>query len=473
MRDESELIRKAQTGVQGSFAELVAPYSPALLYELRKLIGDPAEAEDLLQDALIRAWRGLPNYADEGRFEGWLRTIARNVGLSALRRRAARRVIETTPVADNIPSIGADPEVLAAATEQLTRVEEMFRELPSEQQEVFFLRMLAGLTFQQIADRQGVPLNTALGRMHLVRRRLRAIFRGLFRWPVVVALSTAIVLLAIPRARLGGSLGLASSSESAPDADRYASYDFPGLGVLAYWPLDSDWTDVAGNRTGQSTGGEFVEGRFGGGWRVAPMEYFELAGYPELSLRQGGTVAAWYRPDDFGHDSGTVVGRGRDRSATYWLAIHQSFDSPRYAVVTCRFAASAENQITAFSDENPNWVGTWHHVACTYSPETGVRVFVDGLLAAENSGWPGPMTIEPDEPVTVNKNRWLWPASRDFQEDWDSRLSGILDEVVLFDRALSADEITGLASDADGDGQADFWEGAAPAGAEGASRFPE
>jgi RNA polymerase sigma-70 factor (ECF subfamily) len=168
---EAQLIARARAGDDLAFAELVQPHAPGLFRLLCGIVRDPAEAEDLLQDTLLRAWVKLPTFRRQGAFSRWLRAIARNAGLNALRARNGRQRVQ--PVES--PPERADvrcPETRTLANERLARIERLFHDLTPEQQEVFLLRMLSQLTFREIADRQGVPLNTALGRMYSVRQRL-------------------------------------------------------------------------------------------------------------------------------------------------------------------------------------------------------------------------------------------------------------------------------------------------------------
>jgi RNA polymerase sigma-70 factor (ECF subfamily) len=77
-------------GDEAAFAELIAPHQRAVFRHCYRMLGSGADAEDAAQDALLRAWRGLPGYDGSGAFAGWLHRIATNVCLNVLRERRPR-----------------------------------------------------------------------------------------------------------------------------------------------------------------------------------------------------------------------------------------------------------------------------------------------------------------------------------------------------------------------------------------------
>lgn len=174
MDRDAQLIERAQHGDGEAFAELVEPRIDALLRRACSIVRDPDEAEDLLQETLLRSWVNLPSYRGQGPFSAWMYAILRNTGLNALRSRALRGRVRFLDSPPECPDPRC-PETHTIAGERLERVGRRFRQLTEEQQEVFALRMVSRLTFREIAERQGVPLNTALGRMHSARRHLNGV----------------------------------------------------------------------------------------------------------------------------------------------------------------------------------------------------------------------------------------------------------------------------------------------------------
>src|SRR5436189_6381100 len=87
---ERELLEAARGGDQGAFGRLVDPYRPELHAHCYRMLGSVHDAEDSLQDALLRAWRGLPKFEGRSSLRSWLYTIATNTCLNAIAARPKR-----------------------------------------------------------------------------------------------------------------------------------------------------------------------------------------------------------------------------------------------------------------------------------------------------------------------------------------------------------------------------------------------
>jgi RNA polymerase sigma-70 factor, ECF subfamily len=99
--NERELLEAARGGDEDAFARLVEPHRSALHAHCYRLLGSVADAEDALQEALLRAWRGLPRFEGRSSFRSWLYTIATNASLRAIERRPKRVLpIDYAPAAD-------------------------------------------------------------------------------------------------------------------------------------------------------------------------------------------------------------------------------------------------------------------------------------------------------------------------------------------------------------------------------------
>jgi len=136
-----------------------------------RLAANDEDAQDLVQEALIRVHRGLERY-QPGSLEGWLARIVTNVFLDEVRRRRRRptdalpddpeRVLPTSPAADEVSS-GLSDDVQAALAA-----------LPEEFRVPVVLCDVADQSYEQIADALGVPVGTVRSRLHRGRRMLRA-----------------------------------------------------------------------------------------------------------------------------------------------------------------------------------------------------------------------------------------------------------------------------------------------------------
>lgn len=136
----------------------------------RRATPDPWLADDLAQETLLRVWQrdhARPNGARTSCARGLIRTILRRLLIDGWRRK--RR--EGTPVRDE--PFGGDPLDALQGEELRLVVRDLVERLPPVQRDAVRMRFREGLTFQEIADRQGVPLNTALGRVHDAVKRMR------------------------------------------------------------------------------------------------------------------------------------------------------------------------------------------------------------------------------------------------------------------------------------------------------------
>ncbi len=144
-----------------------------------KLVGDPAAAEDIAQEALVRAWRHAQAYdARRGSVTTWLLTITRNLAIDALR---VRRALPTDP--DDLPGLVAGdrvegPAERAVATDEASKLREVIGGLPVEQRRALVLAAFYGRTAREISDSEGIPLGTAKTRIRSAMLRLRAELSG-------------------------------------------------------------------------------------------------------------------------------------------------------------------------------------------------------------------------------------------------------------------------------------------------------
>lgn len=160
------------------FAALFLPHLDAAYNLARHLLRDADAAEDLVQDAYLRALRHAHGFRGENP-RAWLLTIVRRTFYSQWQReRAAGEIVpfdETEHVHD---SAGDEPD--AALTRSLTRdrVDAALAQLPAVHREVLVLRELETLSYEEIGRVTGVPLGTVMSRLSRARARLRAVLAG-------------------------------------------------------------------------------------------------------------------------------------------------------------------------------------------------------------------------------------------------------------------------------------------------------
>jgi RNA polymerase sigma-70 factor (ECF subfamily) len=136
-----------------------------------RLAGSDADAQDLVQEALLRVRRGLESYTP-GALEAWLARIVTNVFLDEVRRRRRRPSVAFPEEPDLVlPPTAAADEAGGALSDE---VQHALAELPDEFRVAVVLCDVAGLSYDEIAGAQGVPVGTIRSRIHRGRRLLRA-----------------------------------------------------------------------------------------------------------------------------------------------------------------------------------------------------------------------------------------------------------------------------------------------------------
>jgi RNA polymerase sigma-70 factor (ECF subfamily) len=131
------------------------------------ILGDSAEAEDAVQEALTRGWQAWPSLRDRDRFEAWFDRILVNICRDRLRKRRGVRVEELN---EDLAVCIEDPFRASLAKAE---VDTLLQVLNADQRVVVGLRFWKDLSLQQIADLLGVPLGTVQSRLHYALRAMR------------------------------------------------------------------------------------------------------------------------------------------------------------------------------------------------------------------------------------------------------------------------------------------------------------
>ena len=158
-----------------SFEEVVLPHLDAAFNYARWLTRNEADAEDVVQDASVRALRFFSSLRGEDA-RAWLLTIVRNTWYGRFPRRDGpdhTTVFEET--SDDRPDDGMDPEALLIQRRTVDEVHAAIEQLPLDFREVIVLRELEGLSYKEIAAVIGIPIGTVMSRLARARERLLAI----------------------------------------------------------------------------------------------------------------------------------------------------------------------------------------------------------------------------------------------------------------------------------------------------------
>ena len=171
----TDLVVRARSGDPEAFETLIRAAGDHLLAVARKILRDPDAAEDALQQAVIRAWRRLPQLRDPDKFDRWLyRILVMACYAEANRSRRFRshvRTVSPAEVARDIAATLADNEALSQA----------FLELTPAHRAVVVLHHVAGLPLVEVARIVGVSHGTARSRLHYALRSLRSALEAIDR----------------------------------------------------------------------------------------------------------------------------------------------------------------------------------------------------------------------------------------------------------------------------------------------------
>ena len=164
---DRDLVEQARKGDREAFAVLVHQVSDSLYSVAYRILRDTGLAEDVLQNALVLAWRRLPKLRDLDRFEAWIHRILVHACYDESQRTRSWRGSTVLPIE------------LAGVTDETSRVadrdelERAFRWLTIEQRAVFVLHHYLGLPLVEVADLLGIPAGTVRSRLHYATRSLR------------------------------------------------------------------------------------------------------------------------------------------------------------------------------------------------------------------------------------------------------------------------------------------------------------
>ena len=185
------LVRRVQRGDKGAFDALVLKYQHKLVKLVMRYVRNPAEAEDIAQEAFIKAYRALPQFRGDSAFYTWLYRIAINTAKNAVVSR------DRSPIEYNIDRNDATeesydmqgrmkdsetPEGLVLTDEIRSTVNAAIDALPEDLKTAIVLRELDGLSYEEIAAAMDCPVGTVRSRIFRAReaidRRLREVFEG-------------------------------------------------------------------------------------------------------------------------------------------------------------------------------------------------------------------------------------------------------------------------------------------------------
>lgn len=181
------LVERVQRGDKKAFELLVSKYQRKLLRLVSRLVHDQAEAEDVVQEAFIKAYRAMANFRGDSAFYTWLYRIGINTAKNYLvtqRRRAPTSTdadieeAETFVDADGLRDINT-PESMLATKQIAATVNSAMASLPEELRNAITLREIEGLSYDEIAEAMACPIGTVRSRIFRAREAIAEKLRPL------------------------------------------------------------------------------------------------------------------------------------------------------------------------------------------------------------------------------------------------------------------------------------------------------
>jgi RNA polymerase sigma-70 factor (ECF subfamily) len=176
---DEDLVQRVQRGDKSAFDFLVIKYQHKIIQLVNRYVKDPSEAQDVAQEAFIKAYRALGSFRGEATFYTWLYRIAINTAKNYLLSRARRNAnyqvdIQEAEVLENAPQLQGleTPERLLLNQEIIDVINAAIDELPEEMRTAIILREFDGMSYEEIAEAMDCPVGTVRSRIFRAREAI-------------------------------------------------------------------------------------------------------------------------------------------------------------------------------------------------------------------------------------------------------------------------------------------------------------
>ena len=178
--DEAELIERAKKGDTRAFGTLVERYQRRVIGVAMAVVHNQEDALELAQETFVRAFQSVGKFESRSSFSTWLYRIAANIAID-FRRRERRHPTMRGEEAENeilrLPSKLGDSFKEAQRSEMSRRIRDALAELTQEHRAAILLRVVEGLSYDEISEVMQCPRGTVMSRLHYARNHLREILK--------------------------------------------------------------------------------------------------------------------------------------------------------------------------------------------------------------------------------------------------------------------------------------------------------
>jgi len=178
MATDEDLLARVRAGHADALGELYDRHARELTARAMQILRDPGDAADVVHDVLVQVFDRAAYYAPgRGSVGAWMSTMVRNLAIDRARSRLRRRRLETEVLAHEPLDVAASPERRAIEAHERTDLRGAMADLPRAQRETLEGAFFEGLSYVEIAARDGVPLGTVKSRASRAMESLRSMLR--------------------------------------------------------------------------------------------------------------------------------------------------------------------------------------------------------------------------------------------------------------------------------------------------------
>lgn len=186
---DSGLVERARKGEKGAFDELYRKYRTRVFNFVYRMVGNREVAEDLTQEAFVKAYISLPYYKEQNTFASWLYRIAANLAKNALRAASYRRGPsldqemfdgEGPRFGDMLSDLGSNPEEIAQSNELQEIIQRILKMLSIDHRMVLVLCDIQGVPYEEAARILNLHVGTVASRLNRARERFNGLLRKFY-----------------------------------------------------------------------------------------------------------------------------------------------------------------------------------------------------------------------------------------------------------------------------------------------------
>ena len=179
--EELAVVERVRAGDVNAYEALVAAHEKNVYNLALRMTGNPADAEDMAQEAFLKAYRSLSEFRGDSKFSVWLYRIVSNVCLDFLRKQKRRQTVSLSVEDDegeetqlDIPDLAQSPEELLERRMTREAVQKGLALLPPDQRQILLLREIQGLSYEEISQALDIETGTVKSRIFRARKKLCA-----------------------------------------------------------------------------------------------------------------------------------------------------------------------------------------------------------------------------------------------------------------------------------------------------------